>query len=221
MAENNSEKGYQVKEWFDRLSPQERMKFQHQLLERWFKWHNAVMPVKKTDIPPIEINTIEDAQRAMLLESYYSILLSLFRGEDSLVSYLTGRGFNILDAEQVRTSKEDIKREYPRFISVVRDGDWRQLKKKWQQELWEPPKPPLKERVLGVLRNDSADRLYSIMKRYSEDKKRYYDLDVTRKVIQLVPDKTQPIDPASIDPDSPLVPNYSSHSLQKSLPTNL
>src|SRR5579872_5095558 len=167
-------------------------------------WERAIMPVRGIRRDPgsqtLSIRTSEQAQQAMLLESYYTVLAKTLEGQ--ALALHTDRAPVEHKIQRLRAEAQE---ELLRLQPVKERGDWHALKAKWRERADEPRKPRL-------FRRGSDDDWFRDRDEYEARMRTYkfadtnFDLANVRRILKMVPDKTPPLDPQQMDPHPLIIP---------------
>lgn len=178
-----------VRRWFESLEPIDQEELGRQLGNRAEKWRSQILPRNdEINIPQI-VNT-KEAERAVLLLSYYSMLTLLLCGvtSDSYAQKrieLSTKTNGFIPEREIKLAKErasdfqKFKDVHNAFLAEIDEGNWILLKQYCYSKMREYIMHPIERSM--------------------------YDFSRFARVMGLVPDHTQPIDPVSIDPDPPLI----------------
>lgn len=189
---------------FSALGWKERARIVNEAEARQLRYFNQIMPMVQgaSLFPEPDIQTPEQAQRVLLLESYYGLLEATLKGQELFLEpWTTTKAPHERDREAERW-KRRAEEENGYLQAVQERGDWRPLKEKWHRRL--PPAARASDagRAGGDMLRDISSR---VMREVFGRRSMTYEYERTRRVLALVPDQTPPMRAASLDADPPLL----------------
>lgn len=189
---------------FSSLDWKERARITNEAEARQLRYLNQIMPLAQSAslFPEPDIETPEQAQRALLLESYYGLLEATLKGQELFLEpWTTTKDPQERDREAERWKQRA--EEENRYLQAVQErGDWRPLKEKWYRRIPPAAQAPDAGRAGGDVLRDLSGR---VMREVFGRRSMMYDYQRAQRVLALVPDQTPPMRAASLDADPPLL----------------
>jgi hypothetical protein len=189
---------------FSSLDWKERARIVNEAEARQLRYFNQIMPMAQSAalFPEPDIDTPEEAQKALLLESYYGLLEATLKGQELFLEpWVTTKESQERDRD-VERWKRQAAEENTCLQAVQERGDWLPLKEKWYRRI--PPAARTSETGGG-----EGDWLRGISGRMMKDlfgrRSMTYDYARTQRVLALAPDRSPPMRAASLDADPPLL----------------
>ncbi|MGI8856491.1 MAG: hypothetical protein ACR2JW_12120 [Thermomicrobiales bacterium] len=170
---------------------------------RQLTYFNQIMPmVVGASLSPVpDIETIEQAQKALLLASYYGLLEATLKGQELFLAPWTATKDPQERDREAGEWRRKADAENARLQAVQERGNWRPLKEWWLRRV--PPNERLPETQGGD--GDWLRKSYDAIKGALRPGPATYDYGRTQRVLDLVPDETAPVRASSLDPDPALL----------------
>ncbi len=170
---------------------------------RQLTYFNQIMPmVVGASLNPVpDIETTEQARKALILASYYGLLEATLKGQELFLAPWTATKDPQERDREAGEWRRKADAENVRLQAVQERGDWRPLKEWWRRRI------PLGERSSETEGGDGdwMRKSYNALKDALRHGPATYDYARTQRVLDLVPDETAPVRASALDPDPPLL----------------
>jgi hypothetical protein len=188
---------------FSTLDWKERARLIDEAESRQLKYYNQIMPLVQgaAFAPAADIETAAHAQQALLLESYYALLQATLKGQELFLAPWTATKDPQERDREAGEWRRKAAEAQADLRAVQERGDWRPLKERWQRRI------PPGERAPGTYGDDRGwmTASYRAVKDALRGGPPIYDYARVRRVLDLVPDETAPVQAAALDTDPPLL----------------
>jgi hypothetical protein len=186
--------GQRIVRWFASLPPLQRLEWITRVEQRHAHYYGLVLAAKAVRAP--RVTEVAEAKRILGLELFYSALLPLLEAE-----HLLRRSAALSYAERTTLEqyKAKVREELLYLQPLMQEGFWAPLKQRWRTRIHtvEAKRPHI----------DATDPIERLEQRLNAGRARsaeVFDTARALSLVELVPDRGEPVDPLALDPD-PLI----------------
>ncbi len=181
----------QIVAWFASLRPLQRLELIARVEQRHAHYRGLVLTVKA--VHAARVSDVVEAERILALELFYSALLPLLQAE-----HLIRRSAALTNTERatLERHKAKVREELLYLEPLMQEGFWVPLKQRWQTRIH-----AIEPRTAPITATDPIERLEQRLDAERAKSAAVYDTARALALVELVPDRGEPVNPLELDPD--------------------